>query len=263
MKRPLFFSDPFVPDENTGEKDLAYFRKRALDKSNTNLQFLIEKRFNWMNDYINHDMNGVEIGSGIGVTKGYINNNDIELTDCYHHPWIDRVVDAMELPYENNSIDFLILSNVIHHIASPILFFEEAKRVLRKNGLILINDVKCSLFVRILFRLLNHEGYSYDMDIFNRALLVNNPDQPWSANNAVSDLLFSDQEKFHKETGLKIIKDTPAEFFVFLLSGGISSEFRTIKLDRKILTILDKLDSVLSRLSSIFPLSRQTVIVKE
>ena len=263
MKKPNLFGGPFLPEENKGEKDLTYYRERALDRSNINLQFLIEKRFTWMNDYIKEDMHGVEIGAGIGVTRDYIKTNNIELTDCYYHPWIDRVVDAMKLPYEDNSIDFLILSNVIHHVASPVLFFEAANRVLRKKGFILINDVKCSLVVRILFRILNHEGYSYDLDIFDRALLVNKPDLPWSANNAVCDLLFSDQERFQKETGLKIIEDKPVEFFVFLLSGGISSEFKTIKLNRKILIILDKIDSILSRLSSIFPLSRQTVIVKE
>lgn len=261
--KPFLFSQSFVPDKKPGNKDLNYFRRRALDESNTNIQFLLEMRYNWMRDYLSEGMKGVELGAGIGLSKNYLSEFDYELTDCYRHKWLDKVVDAMNLPYENESIDFLILSNVIHHVSQPLVFLKEAQRILKKGGKIIMIDVKCSLAVRLLFRLLDHEGYSYDVDVFDTSIRVNDPDQPWLANNAVCDLLFENKDLFEKKTGFKILLDKPIEFFVFLFSGGISNEFPTIRLNRFFLTLLSRLDSFLSLLPAIFPLSRKTILIKE
>jgi len=53
------------------------------------------------------------------------------LTD-YNSPndWIDEDVDALAMPYEDSSIDVVIASHMIHHIATPAIFFREISRVL-------------------------------------------------------------------------------------------------------------------------------------
>ena len=41
-------------------------------KKNNNLDFLLRKRFDWMNDFINLSDFGLEVGSGVGFSKDYI-----------------------------------------------------------------------------------------------------------------------------------------------------------------------------------------------
>lgn len=48
--------------------------------------------------------------------------------------FLDRVCSALELPYENNSFDWHVSSEVIEHISSPYKFFSEAARVIRPGG---------------------------------------------------------------------------------------------------------------------------------
>lgn len=260
--KPLFFSKSFFPDTFEGEKPLYYFRTRAISGKSRNLIFLLESRYEWMKAYVTRDQVGVELGAGIGVTKRFLDGYKLELTDCYHHDWLDKVVDAMDMPYPDNSLDYIIASNVIHHIAYPVVFLNEVKRVLKPGGYLLINDVNCGLLMRLLLKTLKHEGYSYNKDVFSRTEPVNHPNEPWSGNNAVCDLLFNDRIEFFNRTGLSIIKDQPDELFTFLLSGGVSSEFKTIQLPIWALKLFQKLDYCLSNLKSIFPLSRKTVILK-
>ena len=39
-----------------------------------NVKFLLEKRFSWMNEFINDDDKGIEVGSGAGFTRDFIKN---------------------------------------------------------------------------------------------------------------------------------------------------------------------------------------------
>lgn len=47
---------------------------------------------------------------------------------------LDGVCSALDLPYENNSFDWHISSEVIEHITNPYQFFSEAARVVRPGG---------------------------------------------------------------------------------------------------------------------------------
>jgi len=44
------------------------------------------------------------------------------------------------LPFADNSIDILIICCVLHHLNNPQAFFTEAKRILVKNGILLIGE---------------------------------------------------------------------------------------------------------------------------
>lgn len=49
-----------------------------------------------------------------------------------------RKVNALELPYKSNSFDYILLLDVIEHIEDDSSLLKEAKRVLKKNGRIII-----------------------------------------------------------------------------------------------------------------------------
>ena len=261
-RKPFFLNKEFFPNTQVGNKSLSYFRTRLLNKKNSNLNFLIENRFNWIKKYITKQEIGIEVGCGIGASKMVLAEYNYTLSDCYELPWTDLVVDAMSLPFEDESLDYILISNVIHHLATPMKFFDEANRVLKSKGKIIMIDVNCSLCMRFILKTLKHEGYSYNRDPFNRKIPCNNPNEPWSGNNAVTDLLLFDPVRFKEETKFKIIHNKPFEFLIFLLSGGVSSEFKTINLPEFCLRIFSRLDLFVSYFSSIFPLSKKIVLQK-
>ena len=78
----------------------------------------------------------LEIGGGSGNLKDYLNN--VISTDIQYASWIDVVGDAQFLPFDNDSIDNIVLLDVLHHIQFPMLFFKEASRVLKSKGRIIL-----------------------------------------------------------------------------------------------------------------------------
>ena len=261
MRRPILLGKEYFPSQYYGDKDLTYFKNR-LKEGSQNLKYLVEKRYSWMKDVVSPQESGLEIGAGIGASKLILTDYNYVMTDVYKHDWIDQVEDGMNLSLSNESLDYIIASNVIHHMAFPIKFFREAHRVLKPNGKILINDVRNSLLMRIMLKSLSHEGYSYDRNVFSEHIAVNDPKDPWSGNDAVADILFENKALFLTKTGFRIEHDQACECLIFLLSGGISSEFFTIPLPRLALNVIDKVDVLLSLVNPIFPLSRKTILVK-
>ena len=63
----------------------------------------------------------LEIGGGSGNLKDYLGN--VISTDIQYASWIDVVGDAQFLPFDNDSIDNIVLLDVLHHIQYPKLFF--------------------------------------------------------------------------------------------------------------------------------------------
>ena len=72
-------------------------RKRIMSSKNKNLIFLLDKRFSWMNKYINGKKVIVELGSGNGCIKKVIRNKKIILTDIVKYPWIAKKVDMLKI----------------------------------------------------------------------------------------------------------------------------------------------------------------------
>jgi len=54
-----------------------------------------------------------------------------------------RMLDAMQLPYPEQSFDLVLLFEAIYYLPSAPKFFEEARRVLRPGGHLLLATVNC------------------------------------------------------------------------------------------------------------------------
>lgn len=48
------------------------------------------------------------------------------------------LADGEHLPFENNFFDYIIMKGIVHHLGNPGRVFKEAKRVLKKEGLLII-----------------------------------------------------------------------------------------------------------------------------
>lgn len=248
--------------QHTG--DLANARKVYISKKNRNLHYLLEHRFSWMNKFIDQDSTGIEVGSGIASSKDFIVAKSFLTTDFNESSWLDvKNVDALNMPFEDSSKNFIIASNMLHHLAHPTDFLNEASRVLKPNGILIIQDVHTSIFMRLILKLMHHEGYNELINVFDKDLVCNDPSDLWSANCSIPKLLF-EKENFEKNfSSWKIIHDKKVEFFTFLNSGGVTAKTFYIKMPFSMLKLIHALDKILIFcLPGIFALQMQIVIKK-
>ena len=238
-------------------------RKFFLENRPNNLNFLLATRYQWMKPYLVGNQI-FELGAGAGFSKIILDDSRITLTDIEKYEWIDQKVDALNLPFEPNSVDVFICSHMIHHVAYPITFLKNLTKSLKSNGVILISEVNTSFMFKILLRIMRHEGWNYNVDVFDTSCPANNPDDPWSANCAIPELLWGDDNKFEQEIKeLKIERNELCEFMIFPLSGGVISKTATINLPISVLKVLHSIDSILIKLfPKIFALGRRVVLRK-
>lgn len=173
------------------EGDVVAAREYFMTGKNRVLYNLIRQRFSWMNKYIKaSDEIIIELGCGPGLSKQFIKNDKLVLTDITEHEWVDKRVDAMNIDYPDESIDVIICSNMIHHISNPSSFLDNVKKKLKPGGRIIIQDIYTCFLMKTVLRLMRHEGWSDEVDIFDRNAVCNDPSDPWSANCSIPKLLF-------------------------------------------------------------------------
>lgn len=263
--RKLLLAGPYAPkhEENRmkSEGSVALARTSFLKSRFRNLDTLLKARYAWMNDYLLPGKTIIEIGSGTGFSSLYLKETVI-LTDAADNPWIERFIDATNMELENSSVDVLIASHNIHHFYSPYKFFKESERVLKSGGTLLIQEINTSFLMRILLRLMRHEGWSYDVKVFDEDAIVNDKDDLWSANCAVPELLFEEPRRFEETfTGLRIERNEVCECIIFPISGGVISKTKVPELPQSILNAILLLDKFLVKIApKIFALGRRVVI---
>lgn len=242
--------------------DVVRSRADYATRRGANLRFLLRKRIRWMQRYIDDGTRAVELGCGAGFSRLFLHGERLELTDVEPRPWVDRVVDALAMPYADGSIDVLIANNVVHHLATPALFFAEAARVLRPGGHLLLQECDCSLTTRLAIRLTGHEAYDFGVDPLDPDAVCNDPADPWSANCAIPNLLFDDAQRFERSfPAFGILEQRRSEFFVYFNSGGIVGRAPYLPLPSAALRMLDLVDSALVRFApGIFASQRRIVL---
>ena len=247
------------------EGDVSRARKRFLNNKDSNLHYLLKKRFNWMNDFIKEDEIGIEVGCGTGISKHFIKSKNYKISDYANHEWLDyKMIDALKTGFKDQSFDYIISSNMIHHVPYPTNFFKEASRILRPGGRVIIQEINCSLIMRKLLRAMRHEGYDFTIDVFDDKLICTDPEDLWSANCAIPNLLFDDKSKFERKIpDFKVIYSSHSEFLNFINSGGVISKTINIPLPKFVLKTLKIIDDTLTKLfPNIFALQRQIVLIK-
>lgn len=248
------------------EGDTIRARTHYFNNLSSNLGLLLFNRFNWMNKFIKENHVGIEVGSGTGVSKEFIKSNKFLTTDYTDNIWLDlKMVDALSTNLETNSLDFVISSNMIHHVPYPTLFLKEMYRILKPGGKLIIQEINCSKSMRFLLRLMKHEGYDFTINVFDQTLICTDPNDLWSANCAIPNLLFDDLKLFNEKIPyFKVLHTSYSEFFIFINSGGVISKTIYIPLPKFINKILVFADRILCKIApSIFALQRQIVLEKK
>jgi len=92
----------------------------------------------------------LDIGCGTGETMTFVksfldspkvvgvDNSQVAVNFAKKRGHLVYKVDALKLPFPDNSFDVILLLDVIEHIKDDISFLSEAKRVLKKGGKIIV-----------------------------------------------------------------------------------------------------------------------------
>ena len=237
------------------------------DKKNINLDYLLTERFNWMNKFIKENDKGIEVGCAAGFSKLYIKNKNFKISDFSEGDHLDyKNIDAQKTGFKESSFDYIIASNMLHHLPFPLKFFEEMNRILKKNGKLIIFDAHCSVLLQLILILMRHEGYDFTKDVWNKEIPATHADDLWAGNSAIPYLIFNDKKKFNEKLGnlFEIKYDKLCECLLFLNSGGVTSKTFYIPFNYFFLKIVKCIDKILSfLLPNIFSLGRKIVLTKK
>lgn len=164
----------------------------------------------------------VEVGGGPGFFKELLPS--VLCTDLIHSPWLDAVVDAQRLPFRPSSITNIFGLDMLHHLAAPMLFLNEAQRVLTCGGRLILVEPWITPLSRFIFRYLHQEDCDlrarpWDADGTQSALGKN----PFEGNQAIPYLLFGARNLSRTLEALQNLKPIAVEpfcLFAYLLSFG-------------------------------------------
>lgn len=164
--------------------------------------------------------NILEIGSGAGFLKTYIPS--LFTSEVMEVKNVDLVADATQLPFPNDSLDVIVMTDVLHHIPSPKEFFSEATRCLCVGGKILMIEPWPTFWSEFVYKNFHSEPFNKNGDW---TIPLSGPLS--GANGALPWILFDrDFAQFKKSfPRLKIRKVEQIMPFSYLLSGGVSLRF--------------------------------------
>ena len=224
----MIFAEEYIPKQ-VKDCSISGSREKFKNKKNKNIRFLLEKRFFWMKSFIKNKKNIIELGSGNGASKEILQNKKIILTDIQKYPWINKKVDMTKLDLgkkNEGKVDVFIINHSLHHCSNP-------SKLLKKMAIYLKKDIFKS-------------------------------NNPWSANNAVANLLFKNEKKFNFHfSEYKIIKNDLSEFLVFINSGGVVNNTFHIPVNKLVFDFLGLIDRWLIKIfPKIFALNRSVVLKK-
>jgi len=171
------------------------------------------------------EVNGktVELGAGSGNFKEYM--PDVISADIDKCDWLDMCFDAHNMPFENESLANIVLIDVLHHLYNPVKFLEEASRVLKKGGRVIMLEPYPSPFSLQIYKRFHPEPFIFDVDYFSKNDLQDK--DPWDSNQAIPYLIFfKNVDKFNKNYGdkFKIVEKEKLSFILYPVSGGFENK---------------------------------------
>jgi 2-polyprenyl-3-methyl-5-hydroxy-6-metoxy-1,4-benzoquinol methylase len=105
----------------------------------------------------------LEIGSGTSPLKQFLPN--VITSDVLDLDYLDLVFDCHEIDkldaIENNSLDVITLTNVLHHLKSPVLFLNRAASKLKSGGKVIATEPFFSVWSTLIFKYLHHEPVDF------------------------------------------------------------------------------------------------------
>ena len=110
----------------------------------------------------------VEVGAGPGFLSAYARGRGRGISwvasELLETPWNDVVADGLRLPFGAGTFDAVVGLDLVHHLARPAAFFNEAARVLRPGGRIAVIEPWVSPLSYPIYRWVHQEGCTLGLD---------------------------------------------------------------------------------------------------
>jgi hypothetical protein len=160
----------------------------------------------------------LELGSGGGFMRDFVPN--LISSELFYCSSVRVVLSALRLPFVTKSLRGIVMTNVLHHLPQPRLFFAEATRCVRAGGAVVMIEPWVTPWSRFVYTRLHHEPFEPE----NPSWELPSSGPLSGANDALPWIIFArDRIKFEQEFPqwqIEMIK--PFMPFSYLLSGGVS-----------------------------------------
>ncbi len=164
----------------------------------------------------------LEVGAGPGFLKEFA--PDILSTDLIWCPWLDGIADAQQLPFRNDSIANIFGLDMLHHLAAPVAFLQEAARILRPGGRLILIEPWITPVSYFIYRFLHQERCDLTETPCQQNQTGSIPEKmAFDGNQAIPYLLFGPRHRSDTLSSLpafRLLAIDPFCFFAYLLSGG-------------------------------------------
>jgi len=173
-------------------------------------------------DLLNDNGKTIEIGGGSGNFKEI--KPDIISSDIDKCRWLDLCFDAHYMPFADGTVSNIVLVDVLHHLSNPVHFFNEAARVLKNGGRVVMVEPFPSPFSLFIYKIFHPEPFVMDADYFDKRGV--DKKDPWESNQAIPYLLFFKHKKKFMKTfwqNFNILKRNRISCILYPLSGGFEN----------------------------------------
>lgn len=169
------------------------------------------------NQFLNTGDKVLEIGSGGGFIKKLYPN--VITSDVRNIDKLDMIIDARQLPFDDNYLDAVIATHVLHHIPDVELFFKECERVIKPGGGMVFVEPYWGPFAKFLYKHVHPEPF--DEKAKNWKLDSTGPMS--GSNQALSYILLKrDKDSFINEfPNFEIKYQKPFNCLRYVATGGI------------------------------------------
>jgi hypothetical protein len=156
-----------IEQDNKTQDRAVTLRNRARLGANQNLLFwyreLYRDQFKCFPDPA--ALSVLEIGSGTSPLKQFLPN--VLTSDVLDLDYLDFVFDCHDIDkfdaIRDESLDVITLTNVLHHLSSPIAFLNRAANKLKRGGKVIATEPFFSLVSTPIFKYLHHEPVEFEI----------------------------------------------------------------------------------------------------
>ena len=238
-----------IAQNQSSQDRVLTLRNRARLDANKNLLFWYRELYrDQFKDFPNPAaLSILEIGSGTSPLKQFLSN--VVTSDVLKLDYLDLVFDCHEIDkldaIEENSLDVITVTNVLHHLKSPIAFLNRAASKLKSGGKVIATEPFFSVLSTVVFKYLHHEAVDFRISEPELGHL----DGPLaSANIALPWLIFFRNcewlQRLNDKFDVASFSARPFSALSYMVTGGISHR---LPVPRFLYRMLFPVDLALSR----------------
>jgi SAM-dependent methyltransferase len=190
--------------------------------------------------------NTLEIGSGASHLRDFL--DDVVTSDVLAGDGIDIVADAQQLPFPAGAFDNIVMLDVLHHIPRPALFFDEAARVLKNGGRLVVIEPAITPGSYLVYRFFHPEPFDLSADPLRDAPLSS--ERPYDSNQAIPTLVATRRRQaFQQRYPELAIRDVRwLSFWAYPLTGGLRKwSLLSERMAKLLIRIEDQIPNYLGR----------------